>query len=234
VLLLASRTEDPSAVLLSQDAGEPIEARAAPTAYGFYWTEGLRGLGWAPDAVPTLKGGSGLGIPSSPAVWVPSSGDIGTLDIRDAERLQGFPIGWTEPAVPDTNVRNGPRWRLVGNAVNVPVASWLARSILSPVPTQFPAIELKSNEAWPSAAFGGEGRAYGAPVSAWPLHTPTPPILDFLKFPLQPLSLRATTGFLSRMKLSTLRFDPAFARAVSAHVEKLLQLDSPVTRAAAE
>ena len=25
------------------------------TAYGFYWTEGLTGVGWAKDAVPTLK-----------------------------------------------------------------------------------------------------------------------------------------------------------------------------------
>ena len=30
--------------------------------------EGLRGLGWAVDAVPTLKGGSTIGIPSPPAI----------------------------------------------------------------------------------------------------------------------------------------------------------------------
>ena len=38
---------------------------------GFYWTEGLRGLGWAVDSVPTLKGGSSIGIPSPPAIWDP-------------------------------------------------------------------------------------------------------------------------------------------------------------------
>ena len=38
---------------------------------GFYWTEGNRGLGWAVDAVPTLKGGSTIGIPSPPAIWDP-------------------------------------------------------------------------------------------------------------------------------------------------------------------
>lgn len=28
------------------------------TPCGFYWTEGNTGLGWAVDAIPTLKGGS--------------------------------------------------------------------------------------------------------------------------------------------------------------------------------
>ena len=45
---------------------------------GFYWTEGLRGLGWAVDAVPTLKGGSTIGIPSPPAIWDPQDGSITT------------------------------------------------------------------------------------------------------------------------------------------------------------
>ena len=26
-------------------------------AHGFYWTEGIRGLGWAQDAIPTMKNG---------------------------------------------------------------------------------------------------------------------------------------------------------------------------------
>jgi DNA (cytosine-5)-methyltransferase 1 len=59
-------------------------------ACGFYWTEGVRGLGWAVDAVPTLKGGSTIGIPATP-------------DIRDAERMQGFPTDWTLPAATSGN-----------------------------------------------------------------------------------------------------------------------------------
>jgi hypothetical protein len=34
-------------------------------------TEGNTGLGWAIDAVPPLKGGSALHIPSPPAIWFP-------------------------------------------------------------------------------------------------------------------------------------------------------------------
>ena len=98
VLLLASRTEDPRNVLLTDDAGNPGDP-SHPTAFGFYWTEGERGVGWGVDVVPTLKGGSGLGIPSPPAVWFPEGkGRVIKPDIRDAERLQGFPEDWTKPA----------------------------------------------------------------------------------------------------------------------------------------
>lgn len=66
-------------------------------AFGFYWTEGTRGLGAAVDAVPTLKGGSTIGIPSPPGILLPG-GRVVTPRIEDAERLQGFEAGWTEPA----------------------------------------------------------------------------------------------------------------------------------------
>ncbi len=52
------RTEDPREVLFGQDAGGPPEFNDEAPVCGFYWTEGTRGLGWAEDAVPTLKGGS--------------------------------------------------------------------------------------------------------------------------------------------------------------------------------
>src|SRR4051812_26386367 len=90
VLLLASRTEDPRAPLFASDEGEEAREFTGKQLCGFYWTEGLRGLGWAIDAVPTLKGGSALGIPSPPAIWDPTDGSITVPHISDAERLQGF------------------------------------------------------------------------------------------------------------------------------------------------
>lgn len=68
VILLASRTEDARDVLFADDAA-PVNTPFSPDLWcGFFWTEGLRGLGWAVDAVPTLKGGSTIGIPSPPAI----------------------------------------------------------------------------------------------------------------------------------------------------------------------
>ncbi|GIU90650.1 MAG: hypothetical protein KatS3mg010_1749 [Acidimicrobiia bacterium] len=58
VIFVAARDVDPRAVLFADDAGEPSPDRYHDDCFGFYWTEGLRGLGWARDAVPTLKGGS--------------------------------------------------------------------------------------------------------------------------------------------------------------------------------
>ncbi len=91
VLLVASRHDDPRAVLFPDDAGAPDDAWFRTDAYGFYWTEGLRGLGWAKDALITLKGGSALGIPSPPAAWVKDRQPgqaIVTPGISDAEYLQ--------------------------------------------------------------------------------------------------------------------------------------------------
>lgn len=58
VFLLAARDHDPREVLLSGNK-QPEEPwrRTNGEACGFYWTEGNRGLGWAVDAVPPLKGG---------------------------------------------------------------------------------------------------------------------------------------------------------------------------------
>lgn len=106
VILLASQSEDPRGVLLADDAPSSVNEPDEQVACGFYWTEGLRGLGWAANAIPTLKGGSTVGIPSPPAIIFPN-GDVRTPDVRDAERLQGFPPDWTKP-VAGVGLRGGP------------------------------------------------------------------------------------------------------------------------------
>src|SRR5581483_1428499 len=117
VVLVASRVEDPREVLFADNVSDSsvihsqrIQAplvidgvgpdrveQVANKSYGFYWTEGRIGIGWTIDAVPPIKGGSGLGIASPPAVWVSSKNEFGMPTIADGERLQGFPAGWTAP-----------------------------------------------------------------------------------------------------------------------------------------
>ena len=104
LLLVASQNHDVRDVLFSQDVKTPpvndtIGEIDESLLYGFYWTEGKRGLGWAVDAVPTLKIGSKIGISSPPAIWIPKENFFGTPEIRDAERLQGFAPDWTLPAM---------------------------------------------------------------------------------------------------------------------------------------
>jgi DNA (cytosine-5)-methyltransferase 1 len=221
VILLASRTRDPRHVLFGDDAGALEEPNTEDQAYGFYWTEGNRGLGWAQNAVPTLKAGSTVGIPSPPAIWVPSTGEIGTPDIRDAERLQGFPADWTAPAAAFGG-RQGVRWRLVGNAVSVPVTEWLGQRLRRP--GEYDASldpVLNAVGPWPRAAWCTGDTIHRASVSDCPISAPRPRLLDFLEHPLRPLSRKATAGFFHRASRSTLRFAPGFLNAVEEHLRRM-------------
>lgn len=228
VFLLASRMEDPRDVLLTDEGLAPSIRRSGRAAHGFYWTEGNRGLGWAKDAVPTLKGGSGAGIPSPPAVWLPS-GRIVTPDIRDAERLQGFPPNWTRAAVEPTGSRHGVgvRWRLVGNAVSVPVAEWLGHSLRRPGrydPTNDEALE--SDALWPYSGWGFGDKAFRSAASLWPVSKRQQRLATFLRYEPTELSVRAATGFLARLRKSRLRRDENFVEALVQHVARLSDRDS--------
>jgi DNA (cytosine-5)-methyltransferase 1 len=220
VLMLASKVDDPASILFADDAGQAADPDD-PSAYGFYWTEGTRGLGWAVDAVPTLKGGSTIGIPSPPAIWFPASGVIGSPEIRDAERLQGFDPDWTLPAMDVGRRRIGARWKLVGNAVNVPVSTWLGEKLAVPRSLDVSGSAIPKKAPWPKAAFGGDGAAYEAHVSMWPVDTPRPRLADWLEYSVKPLSLRAVAGFRSRAEKSSLRFPPGFLDAVRAYEKSI-------------
>jgi DNA (cytosine-5)-methyltransferase 1 len=68
VILLASKQLDPRGPLLCPDSSLVPAGPRAGHACGFYWTEGNTGLGWAIDAIPPLKSGSAVSIPSPPAI----------------------------------------------------------------------------------------------------------------------------------------------------------------------
>ena len=220
VYLLASRVADPRAVLLADEAG-PTEASpwTFGRSFGFYWTEGTRGLGAALEGVPTLKGGSGLGIPSPPAILMPD-GAIVTPDIRDAERLQGFPTNWTKAA--EEVSKRGARWKMVGNAVSVDVARWIGRRLAKPGNyVGEGAAAIKPGTPWPNVAWSmGAGR-FTSDLSAWPVRKEPQPIDEFLRYSPKLLSPRATAGFLKRARKGSLRFPEGFLDAVEAHLESV-------------
>jgi DNA (cytosine-5)-methyltransferase 1 len=223
VLLLASRTEDPRNVLFADDAIVRPDGDPEKYACGFYWTEGLRGLGWAVNAVPTLKGGSAIGIASPPAVRMATDRSLQTPGVEDAERLQGFPAGWTEPAVTDAGTRVGHRWKLVGNAVSAPMASWLGSRLRDPGEYD-PSLDcvIKAGANWPSAAWGHNGHVHMVDVSTWPVRQQYRDLESFLRSPV-PLSARATAGFLSRAETSSLRFVDGFLDDVRDHLARMRQ-----------
>ena len=217
VLFVATTSDvDPAAVLFADDVLPPEPTTSLRThAHGFYWTEGVRGLGWAKDAIPTLKNGSTIGIASPPAILLPS-GQVVTPDIRDAERLQGFAAGWTEAAA--TVGRASLRWALVGNAVTVPVAKWLGERLAEPgVYEPDRDRELAEAARWPKAARFDGDRRRRVEIGAFPVWRPRAPLAEFLQYGGKPLSARATLGFLSRTERSSLRFPPGFLDRLRRH-----------------
>jgi DNA (cytosine-5)-methyltransferase 1 len=220
VILLASQTDDPRPVLLGAVVSAPAARARASHACGFYWTEGNTGLGWAVDAVPPLKGGSALQIPSPPAIWFPKRRLVAVPAIEDAERLQGFDAGWTDVDEVDPKASRK-RWRMVGNAVSVPMAKWIAEQLSAPVSDYRPerSAGLPINKGWPGAAWGCHGQRRSSQVSEWPTVVPSPHLAAFLEHKLTPLSKKATSGFYSRLTRSSLRYEETFARDLAHHIK---------------
>lgn len=228
VLLLASRDQDPRDVLFADDAGTPLEDRYSSDAFGFYWTEGRSGLGWARDAVPTLKGGSTIGIPSPPAVWIPAAPpgrQIMTPGIEDAEVLQGFPRGWTA-SVADGR-RNGSRWKLVGNAVTVGVAEWVAERVAHPGAVVGTSAQLPSGTSWPGAAWGERSRRFRVEISEYPRLDSYKHLLKLMDLQAAfPLTNRGAAGFWGRLQAGNLGRYPGFREAVERYVEATTTQDA--------
>jgi DNA (cytosine-5)-methyltransferase 1 len=219
VFVLASRHHDPSRVLFRDLNDAPPDAvthsRRRSDANGFYWSEGNRGVGWGVGVVPTIKGSTTAGIPTSPAVWLPdveAELRFQTPSIEALEMLQGFTAGWTK-AAPERD-----RWKLVGNAVAVPVVRWIAEGLvdyerLSPVEL---AEKMTDGDGWGwSGAFIDGLRVSGKVPDA--LSTGAMPRQTSLARLLRErgsrsLSQKAARGFTTRLQRSNLNYDPQFMK----------------------
>ena len=219
VFLVASRTDDPRDVLFADETAAPV-VRSAHSAYGFYWTEGNRGVGWGDGVTPTLKGGSKIGIASPPGVWRMGAepGQVITRpSIRAGERLQGFKAGWTE-----FGARDGVRWKMVGNAVSVPVSTWIGERLIAPgSPAAVTRGPLTVGRRWPGAASSVAGVREAWALSERPLAVRSRQTLAALlaEHGADPLSLNATRGFTNRLVASNLRRRPEFVDDLLGHIE---------------
>lgn len=221
VFVVASLHNNPNDVILSGDFpnNKKILEKEFTTPVGFYWTEGKNALSLIPDAIPTLKAGSTIGIASPPAIMFPS-GEVSTIEIRDAERLQGFPAEWTKPA--ESVQKASFRWRLIGNAVSVDTVAWIASKLIKPVPYNTSSDKrLKSSSKWPKAAWGSNGQRYISEVSLYPVSTPIVSLTEFLSFPRKNLSLKAVEGFYNRLKSGKMRRPDYFDETITNYINHL-------------
>lgn len=214
VYFVASQTLDPRRVLFADDqTPDPPGKPDLSQPIGFYWTEGKSGVGLTLDGIPPLKVGSSLGIISAPAVLFPD-GEVLMPSITACERLQGFPAGWTDIAYARDTKRNA-RWAMVGNAVSVPAARWLAKRIKRPGQVlSFDEGSFDNIKSWPDAAWNvGNGRvrvkAGDKPIAARLLS-----INDFRDETWSRLSRRALDGFISRAEGGGLKMPNGFLDAL--------------------
>lgn len=208
VFIVATSTGDPREVLLSDNAPTPDHDTPDMTRpIAFYWTEGKSGNGLTTDASPPLKAGSSLGIPCPPAVLLPN-GRVVTIPIEVAERLQGFPQRWSSPLRGRTARY---RWRLVGNAVSVPVARWLGHRLNDPK-CYDPSNDLawSPQQRWPLAAWNIGGGRYSATLSEYPVRKRRGRLSAFSTDSWPDLSHRALSGFVHRARKSSLSYPPGF------------------------
>jgi DNA (cytosine-5)-methyltransferase 1 len=138
-------------------------------------------------------------------------------EIRDAERLQGFPPDWTAPAA---NVgRSSARWGLVGSAVSIPVARWIGGRLAWPgVYDRARDRSFADRSTLPRAARFDGRRRHAVEIGRDPIALRPPHLHAFLDHEGVPLSERATAGFLGRTAGAKLRFTPGFIAAVHAHL----------------
>lgn len=209
VYLLACRNVDPRRILFADnDPIANIPTLSLTRPLGFYWTEGRSGVGLTVDGIPPLKVGSALGIPSPPAVLFPD-GEVLTPSLPACEELQGFPRGWTD--VVGINKGRNPAWRMVGNAVSVPVAQWVARRLKTPgTVLELTQTSISKGNRWPQGGWNvGEGRV-GIAASAKPVLTEAPSISQFRDTSWSRLSDRALNGFIDRAENGGLRMPENF------------------------
>jgi DNA (cytosine-5)-methyltransferase 1 len=210
IFIVGALDVDPAAILFN---GTGMAVKEVPSRYvGFYWTEGNRGIGWTYDSIPPLKGGSGLSIPSPPAIWDRRTHNFFSPGIRDAERLQGFKAGWTSAAAEHSSDRI--RWRLIGNAVSVPIAKWIGGRIVAMNSGSLRCAAMPEGQSSKrhNMAWGGPGKR---PTQVYiDLEGPAKPkratLVNFDFVDATPLSTRAASGFLSRLVESPLVVEHPF------------------------
>lgn len=85
-----------------------------------------RSIGYSDEQNPTL-GASNSGTQTPPGV-IHQQG-VRRLTPRECERLQGFPDDWTQVPYRGKAMSDSARYRMLGNAVAVPVVQWILRHL---------------------------------------------------------------------------------------------------------
>ena len=170
VLTCASRCGDPRDILLTEDAGSlKIGTNNVDDGGGTEENEHTFVFNRHPERGLCVYADVCEGFyPESNACVLTAAGGLMPLSVHDAERLQGFPPGWTMTTRPSVGGSSGEELQARWNALAatqgcVASAYWLGTRLADPCGLKFtseavPFLEAVP-ESWPSAAFNvGHGR----------------------------------------------------------------------------
>jgi DNA (cytosine-5)-methyltransferase 1 len=108
----------PSTMNMSVEQSQALSSTKVPAVAGFYPTAG-REFPEFEDQSPTVKVGSGIGIPSPPGVRIGMS--VRRLLPVECEKLQGYEPGYTAITYKNKPAADGPRYKAIGNSMCVDV-----------------------------------------------------------------------------------------------------------------
>lgn len=103
------------------------------------------------------------------------------------------------------------------------MAKWLGKRLIAKT-KPFEADEivtLPKDSSWPAAGWGMNGIRARSDASEWPVQKEQKHLASFLKHDVNPLSHKATSGFLSRLVKSCLVYEDSFERDLARHAKKV-------------
>jgi DNA (cytosine-5)-methyltransferase 1 len=194
VFIVAGRgPEAPHALFRDLPGLTDEQSVAAPSCSGFYWTAGTQSICYSTGFSPTLKVGSGLSIPSPPAVHYGSV--VRKITAVEALRLQGFGLE-AFAGVHDTDL-----FRMAGNAVSLPVGQWVMDTAEAPESVDMHIGRwIPEGPLEPSGIVDESGAVYSVETKPGRLCNNLESFVDMES--TGRLSLRAASGLLRRLERS--------------------------------
>jgi DNA (cytosine-5)-methyltransferase 1 len=120
----ADATIELSPTLRSGEFDKSWANSGAPPATAFWANDYTQDAGI--ETCPTIRSGTGGGG-AYPAVAYRSI--VRRLTPIECERLQGFPDNWTQVQHNGKPMADGPRYKMCGNSIAVPVIEWIFKRI---------------------------------------------------------------------------------------------------------
>jgi DNA (cytosine-5)-methyltransferase 1 len=217
LILIATKDRTRALSLLRETPRLPaatVDQRKRRKAAGFYWTAGTHSINYSPGYSPTLKVGSGLRIPSPPAIHY---GDVvRTLSPEESLRLQGFSVEHFS-GVPSASI-----YRMAGNAVARVIGQWVFDGLDS-TPTHVERMDVVHDQLtlFPSGRqFGTCGLSVRGDVTHYRTERADRRACNLIDYIDQcssvRLSSRASSGLLRRVARSGQSIPPALEIALHA------------------